>query len=79
MTDGRGMGETVNDRTSVGGGRGTKMEVWLTKSVAGRVQKAHAGMKGGGGIRGHRVVGGRDDGLEPKGGGGVGPGVGGGV
>ena len=28
------------------------------------------GGKGGGGSRGHRVVGGRDDGLEPKGGGG---------
>ena len=26
MTDGRGMGETVNDGTSVGGGRGTEME-----------------------------------------------------
>ena len=26
MTDGRGMGETVNDGTSVGGGQGTEME-----------------------------------------------------
>ena len=30
------------------------------------------GGEGGGGSRGHRVVGGRDDGLEPKGGGGGG-------
>ena len=58
----------MNDRTSVGGGRGNEMEVWLTGSVTGRVQKARAGMKGGGGRRGHRVVGGRDDGLEPRGG-----------
>ena len=69
MTDGRGTGETVNDGTSVGGGRVTEMEVWLTKSVTGKVQKARAGMKGGeggGGSQGHRVVGGRDDGLELK-------------
>ena len=72
MTDGRGTGETVNEGTSVGGGRGTEMEVWLTGSVTGRVQKAQAGMKRGGGTRGNRVVGGRDDGLEPKGGGGGG-------
>ena len=38
MTDGRGTGETVNDGTSVGDGRGTEMEVWLTGSVTGRVQ-----------------------------------------
>ena len=31
------------------------------------VQKARAGMKGGGGNRGHRVIGGRGNGLEPKG------------
>ena len=62
----------MNDGTSVGSGRGTEMEVWLTGSVTGRVQKAWAGMKGGGGSLGHRVVGGRDDGLEPKGGGGGG-------
>ena len=68
MTDGRGTGETVNDGTSVGGGRGTEMEVWLTDSVTGRVQKAQAGMKGGGGRTGNRVVGWRDDGLEPNGG-----------
>ena len=77
MTDGRGTGETVNDGTSVGGGRGTEMDVWLTGSVTGRVQKARAEMKGGkggGGNQGHRVVGVRDDGLEPKGG--VGPGGG---
>ena len=73
MTDGRDMVETVNGRTSVGGGRGTEMEVWLTGSVAGRVQKARAGMKGGrgGGSRRHRVVGGGGGG---GGGGGVGPG-----
>ena len=49
MTDRRGTGETVNDGTSVGGGRGTEMEVWLTGSVTGRVQKAQAEMQGGGG------------------------------
>ena len=48
MTDERGMGEAVNDGTSVGGGTemGTEMEVWLTGCVTGRVQKAQAGMKG---------------------------------
>ena len=56
MTDGRGTGETVNEGTSVGSGRGTKMEVWLTGSVTGRVQKARAGMKEGG--RGEEGVGG---------------------
>ena len=71
MTSGSGTGETVNDGTSVGGGRETEMEVWLTGSVTGRVQKARAEMKGEGrgGSRGHMVVGGRDDGLEPKRGG----------
>ena len=70
MTDGRGMGETVNDGTSVGVGRGTEMEGvgdrechWKGPEGPGRDE---------GGRRGHRVVGGRDDGLEPKGG--VGPG-----
>ena len=58
MTDGRGTGETVNDGTSVGGGWVTEMEVWLTGSVTGRVQKARAEMKGGGGSQGHKVVGG---------------------
>ena len=73
MTDGRGTGgETVNDGTSVGGGQGTKMEGvgdkechWKGPEGLGRDE----GGKGGGGRRGHRVVGGRDDGLEPKGGG----------
>ena len=70
MDDGqKGTGETVNDGTSVGGGRGTEMEVWLTGSVTGRSQKARDEMKGergeeGGG--GDRVVGGGGDGLEPK-------------
>ena len=41
----------MNDGTSVGGGRGTEMEVWLKGSVTGRVQKAKAGMKGEGGRR----------------------------
>ena len=54
MDDGqKGTGETVNDGTSVGGGRGTEMEVWLTGNVTGRSQKARAEMKGeegGGGI-----------------------------
>ena len=44
---------TVNDRTNVGGGQGTETEGFLD-----RVLKARAGMKGGGGRRGHRVVGG---------------------
>ena len=55
MTDGRGTGETVNDGTRVGGGRGTEMEVWLTGRVTGRVQKAQAEIKGG---RGEEGVGG---------------------
>ena len=65
MDDGqKGTGETVNDGTSVGGGQGTEMEVWLTGSVTGRVQKARAEMKGG------RGGGGGGGGLESKGGGG---------
>ena len=44
-------GETVNDGTSVSGGRGTEMEVWLTGIVTGRVQKARVEMKGGRGRR----------------------------
>ena len=73
MTDGRGTGETVNDGTSVGGGRGTEMESvvdrvchWKGPEGPGRYEKG----QGVGGSRGHREVGGRDDGLEPKGGGG---------
>ena len=38
----------MNDGTSVGGGWGTEMEVWLTGSVTGRVQKARVEMKGEG-------------------------------
>ena len=71
MTDGRGMGETVNDGTSVGDGRGTEMEGaldrechWKGPESLGRDEVG----KGEGGSRGNRVVGGRDDGLEPKGG-----------
>ena len=41
----------MDDGTSVGGGRETNME-GVTGSVAGRVQKARAGMKWGGGSRG---------------------------
>ena len=51
MTDGRGMGETVIEGTSVSGGQGTEMEVWLKGSVTGRVQKARAEMNGEGGRR----------------------------
>ena len=51
MTDERGMGETANDGTSVGGRWGTEMELWLPGSVTGRVQKARAEMKGEGGRR----------------------------
>ena len=71
MTDGRGKGETVNDGTSVGVRRGTQMEGvgdrechWKGPEGPGQDE----GGKGGGGSRGHRVVGGRDNGLEPKGG-----------
>ena len=74
----RGTGVTV--KTSVGGGRGTEMEVWLTGSVTGRVQKARAEMKGGGGRREDRVVGGGGGGggggrwIRTESGVGVGPG-----
>ena len=64
----------MNDGTSVGGGRGTK-----TKGVVDREchWKGPEGPgKEGGGKRGHRVAVGRDDRLEPKGGG---VGLGGGV
>ena len=71
MTDGRDKGETVNEGTSVGGGHGTEMEGvvdrechWKGPEGPGRDE----GEKGGGGRRGHRVVAGRDDRLEPKGG-----------
>ena len=64
----------MNDGTSVGGGRGSEMEgvvdrecYWKGPKGPGRDE----GGKGGGGSRGHRVVGWRDDGLEPKCGGGV--------
>ena len=55
------QGETVNDRASVGGGRGTEMEGvvdrdchWSGPEGPGRDE----GGKGGGGSRAHRVVGG---------------------
>ena len=53
----------MGDRTSVSGGQGTE-----TEGVVDRVLKAWAGMKGGGGSRGHRVEGGRGTGLVPEGG-----------
>ena len=72
MNDGRkGQGgeETVNDVTSVGGGRENEMEGvvdrechWKGPEGPGRDERG----KGGGGSRGHRVVGRKDDGLEPK-------------
>ena len=68
MTDGRGTGETVIDGTSVGGGRGTEMEGVVDRKCKWKGLESPA--RDGGGSRGHRVVGGRDDGLEPKGGGG---------
>ena len=59
----------MNDGTGVGGGRGTGMKGvgdrvchWKGPEGLGRDK----GGKGGGHSRGHRVVGGRDDGLEPK-------------
>ena len=69
MTDGRGTGETVNDGTSVGSGRGTEMEGGVDKESHWKGPEGlgwHERRKGGGGSLGHRVVGGRDDGLEPK-------------
>ena len=64
------MGETVNDGTWVGGARGTETEGvvdrechWKGPEGSGRDEEG----EGGGGSRAHRVVGGRDDGLEPKG------------
>ena len=56
MTDGRGKGETVNDGTSVGGGRGTEMEGmvdrechWKGPEGPGLVEKGK-GEEGVGGI-----------------------------
>ena len=48
------------------------MEVWFDRECHWEGPEGPGqdeGGKGGGGRRGHRVVGGRDDGLEPKGGG----------
>ena len=73
MEDGRGTGETVNDGTSVGGGWGTEMERVVDRECHWKGPEGPGPDEvgeGGGGSRGHRVVGGRDDGLEPKGGGG---------
>ena len=63
----------MNDRTSVGSGQGTETEGAADREYhlkgpegPGRDEVG----KGGEGSRGHRVVGERDDGLEPKGGGG---------
>ena len=57
MTDGRGTGVTVNDGTSVGGGRGTEIGSvvdqechWKGSEGQGRDE----GGKGGGGSRGPR-------------------------
>ena len=59
----------MNDGTSVGSGRGTEMEGvgerechWKGPEGPGRDE----GGKGGGGSWRHRVVGGRDDGLQLK-------------
>ena len=61
MTDGRAQWGTVNDGTSVGGGRGTEMEGvvdrechWKGPEGPGRDE----GGKGGGRMKGHRIVGG---------------------
>ena len=64
-------GETVNDGTSVGGGRGTEMEGVVDRECHWKgFRRPGLGWRGGGGggSRGHGVVGERDDGLEPKGG-----------
>ena len=71
MADGRDTGETENDGTSAGGGRGTEMEGVVDRECHWKGPEGPGRDEGGGGSRGHRVVGGRDDGLEPKG---VGPG-----
>ena len=66
---------TVNDGTSVGGGYEARTEVVVDGRDHGKGPEGLGlteGGKGGGGSRGHRVVGGKDDGLELKGG--VGPG-----
>ena len=57
--------------TSVGGGRGTKTDGLVDRECHLKGPEGPGwdeGGKGGGGIRGHRVVGGTDNGLEPKGG-----------
>ena len=62
---------TVNDGTSVGGGYEAGTEVVVNRRDHGKGLEGLGlteGGKGGGGSRGHRVVGGRDDGLELKGG-----------
>ena len=53
MTDGRALGETVNDGTSVGGGRGTEMEGvgdrechWKGPEGPGRDEGGEEGVRG---------------------------------
>ena len=67
----------MNDGTSVGGGRGTEMEGVADRECHWKGPEGPARDEGGRGRResGHKVVGGRDDGLEPKGGLGPGGGV----
>ena len=64
---------TVKDGTSVGEGYEAGTKVVVDGGDHGKGPEGlglNEGGKGGGGSRGHRVVGGRDDRLEPKGGGG---------
>ena len=80
MDDGRKGhgGDTVNDGTSVGSGQGNEIECVVDRECHWQGPEGPGRDEGGEGGRresGHRVVGGRDDGLEPKGGK-VGPGGG---
>ena len=69
LEDGRGTGETVNDGTSIGGGRGTEVEGVVDRECHWKRREGPGQDEGGGGgSGGHMVVGVRDDGLEPKGG-----------
>ena len=64
----------MNDGTSVGVGRETEMEGVGVRECHWKGPEGPGLDEGGVGSRGHRVVGGRGDGLEPKGGGGGGGG-----
>ena len=57
MDDGqKGTGETVNDGTSVGGGRETEMEGKVNRECHWKGSEGPGRDEGGGGRRGDRVV-----------------------